>query len=118
MQPVVQAGSLVELQHAVQEVVISDAVRRYIVALMRATRDHELVELGVSPRGTLALSHSAQALAAVSGRSFVLPDDVKALAPAVLGHRMILNAEAWLHSGDPLAAVANVVASVPMPVEV
>lgn len=117
VQPVVQAIALVELQRAVHHVVISDVVRRYIVALVRATRDHALVELGASPRGTLALSHSAQALAALRGRAFVLPDDVKTLVPVVLGHRVILNAEAQLRSRDPLTVVNDIVASVPVPVE-
>ena len=117
VQPVGPGTLLLDLQRAVRQIVISDAVRHYLVVLVRATREHPLVELGASPRGTLALGHSAQALAAVRGRSFVLPDDVKTLAPAVLGHRIILNADARLRGRDSVAIVAEVLANVPVPVE-
>ncbi len=117
VQPVGAGALLVDLQRAVRRIVISDAVRGYLVALVRATREHPLVELGASPRGTLALGHAAQALAAVRGRGFVLPDDVKTLAPAVLGHRIILNADARLRGRDSAEIVAEVLATVPVPVE-
>jgi MoxR-like ATPase len=92
-------------------------VRRYIVELVRATRDHQEVELGASPRGTLALYHAAQAFAAIRGRTFVLPDDVKALVPYVLTHRIILSPQMRLRGRRPEDIVGSVVEKVPVPVE-
>jgi MoxR-like ATPase len=117
VEPVVNAATLLQFQREVRHVMLSDVVRRYIVEIVRATRSHNGVELGASPRGTLALSRTAQALAALRGRSFVLPDDVKVLAPAVLSHRIILNSEARLRGRAAAQVIADVLASVPAPVE-
>ncbi|MFN2241626.1 MAG: AAA family ATPase, partial [Anaerolineae bacterium] len=76
LEPVMQAGDLLAMQEQVKTVLVEDSVREYMVDVVRATREHDAVELGVSPRGTLALYRTAQALAALRGRAFVIPDDV------------------------------------------
>jgi len=96
---------------------VEDSVREYIVRVVRATRDHPAVELGVSPRGTLALFKTAQALAAMRDRSFVIPDDVKYLAPSVLTHRMIISPQTRLRGRRPEEVMAEIVETVPVPVE-
>jgi MoxR-like ATPase len=117
LQPVVQAAELIALQAQVRSVLVEDSVRHYIVRVVRATREHDAVELGVSPRGTLALYKCAQALAALRGRAFVLPDDVKTLAPAVLTHRIIISPQTRLRGRRPEDVVMEVVETVPVPVE-
>src|SRR5437660_8078050 len=89
LQPVLMADRLQDLQKIVRRVRVEPGIESYIVELVRATRVHTRVELGVSPRGTLALYRASQAYAAVSGRSYSIPDDVKRMARAVLAHRMI-----------------------------
>jgi len=117
LQPVVQAEDLLAMQRQVREVMVEASVREYAVDVVRATRDHEAVELGVSPRGTLALYRTAQALAALRGRAFVVPDDVKYLAPTVLTHRIIISPQTRLRGRRPEEVVAEIVNSVPVPVE-
>jgi MoxR-like ATPase len=117
LQAVVTAEELQTLQAAVTRVGVTAEVRRYLVELVRATRQDEDVELGASPRGSLALYRSVQARAAVQGRAFVLPDDVKVLAPAVLGHRIILTAEARLRGTSAEDIVRRSSLRVPAPVE-
>ncbi len=87
--PVCQKSEILEASRAVKKVTVSDAVRDYLVALSDATRHNDAIRLGVSPRGTLALTRASQAWAALSGRDYVLPDDVKAVALPVLSHRII-----------------------------
>ena len=115
--PVVAGEDLLEMQRAVREVRVEDSVREYVVQITRATRAHPAVELGVSPRGTLFLYHAAQAFAAVSGRDYVLPDDVKYLTPFVLTHRVIIGAQTRLRGRTAEEIVREVVESVPAPVE-
>jgi MoxR-like ATPase len=114
---VAQAEDLLAMQARVREVLVETSVREYVVDVVRATRNHDAVELGVSPRGTLALYRTAQALAAVRGRSFVVPDDVKYLAPAVLTHRLIISPQTRLRGRRPEEVVAEIVNTVPVPVE-
>ena len=92
-------------------------MREYVVRVVRATREHPAVELGVSPRGTLALYKTAQALAALRGRDYVIPDDVKYLAPPVLTHRLIISPQTRLRGRRPEEVVAEIVDTVPVPVE-
>ncbi len=92
-------------------------MRQYLVRVTRATREHQAVELGVSPRGTLALYRASQALAAVRGRSFVIPDDVKLLAPYVLTHRIHISPQTRLRGRTPQEVVGQIVSEVPVPVE-
>jgi MoxR-like ATPase len=113
----VEVPELISMQRLSREVHVAEAVEEYVVRVVRATRLHASIELGVSPRGTLALYHAAQAFAAINGRGYVLPDDVKHLAPAVLTHRMITSAQARLRGRATQDVLAEVLASVPAPVE-
>jgi len=117
LEPVVEAEEVLALQQAVQRVVVTEAVETYLLALVRATRSQQNIELGASPRAALALEHASQALAAIEGRTFVRPDEVKRIAPAVLGHRLMLSAQARLRGRSTEQVLAEVVASVPVPVE-
>ncbi|WP_322512623.1 MoxR family ATPase [Chloroflexus sp.] len=115
--PVVAAEEVRALQAAVRGVAISQPVRQYLVAIARATRDHPDIELGASPRGSLALAHLAQARAAMAGRSFVLPDDVKAMVVPALNHRLILTAEARLRGQTATVLLERMLTQIPAPVE-
>jgi MoxR-like ATPase len=115
--PVIATDEVQEIQAQVRTVLVEASVREYVVDVVRATREHEAVELGVSPRGTLALYRTAQALAAIRGRTFVTPDDVKYLAPAVLTHRIIISPQTRLRGRQPEEVVAEIVSTVPVPVE-
>ncbi len=98
-------------------VFVSSEVRHYLTSVVRATRAHDSVELGASPRASLALHRAAQALAAIRGRDHVQPEDVKLLAPAVLGHRIIIGGDARIRGRDTASVLADVLSSVPAPVE-
>ena len=100
---------------AVDEVRVADEVAGYVVAVVRATRALPSVELGASPRAAVHLLACARAEAALSGRDFVTPDDVGAVAPAVLRHRLVLRPEAQLERYDAVAAVRTALGSVPVP---
>ena len=115
--PVVDAAVLLEMQREVRTIRVEESVRRYIVQVARATREHPAVELGVSPRGTLSLYKTAQALAAIEGREYVIPDDVKRLAPYVLTHRIIISPQTRLRGRTPEEVMMEIVGSVPVPVE-
>ncbi len=115
--PVVGAEKLVELQSQVRLVRVEDSVREYMVRTARKTREHPAVELGVSPRGTLALYRASQALAAIRGRDYVIPDDVKYLAAPVLTHRIIIRPQTRLRGRTPEEVITEIVDSVPVPVE-
>ena len=117
LEPVVEASDLLTMQTQVKSILVEDSVRDYVVRVVRATREHEAVELGVSPRGTLALYKAAQALAAIRGRGLVLPDDVKHLAPSLLTHRIIISPQTRLRGRRPEEVVMEVVETVPVPVE-
>jgi MoxR-like ATPase len=108
---------LLEMQAAVRQVQVESSVRAYAVQVARATRVHPAVALGVSPRGTMALYRTAQARAASQGRDFVIPDDIKVLAPHVLTHRVILNSQTRLRGRTTEEVVMEVVDQVPVPVE-
>jgi MoxR-like ATPase len=115
--PVVQVDALLAMQEQARTVMVEESVRAYIVKVVRATRQHEGVELGVSPRGTLALYKTSQALAAIRGRTFVIPDDVKYLAPEVLTHRIIISPQTRLRGRRPEEVMMEIVNTVPVPVE-
>ncbi len=114
---VTSAEEMVSLQYQRRQVRVEDSVRNYIVQVARATRKHQEIELGASPRATLALYQSAQAWAAIDGRDFVMPDDVKRMAPHVLTHRMMMSPQAQLRGRKPEELVASLVDTVPVPVE-
>jgi MoxR-like ATPase len=115
--PVLSSEALLDLQQETCTVRVEQSVREYIVRVTRATRDHPAVDLGVSPRGTLALYKTAQALAALRGRDYVIPDDVKHLAPSVLTHRIIIRPQTRLRGRTPEQVITEIVDSVPVPVE-
>lgn len=117
LQPVVSTEEVLALRDVAEGIHVSPDVRRYVTQLVRSTRDHEHIELGVSPRGSLSLYRGAQAYALVQGRSFVTPDDVKYLAPAVLAHRMMLGAEARLRGRTADRLITEIAGVVPVPVE-
>lgn len=117
LEPVLFADELVTLQKTCREIAVDVDVREYISELTHATRSHPEIELGASPRAMLGLLHTSQALAAIRGRSYVIPDDVKTLVPVVFEHRMSMQAQSNLR-GDSLSNVLKeVVDSVATPVE-
>jgi MoxR-like ATPase len=113
--PVTSAAEVVAGAHAVADVHVADNLKAYIVDLVTATRQHRDLALGVSPRGALALQRAARALAASIGRDYVVPDDVKRLAVAVLEHRLLLAPDAQLRGAAPGDIVRELLASVPVP---
>jgi MoxR-like ATPase len=117
LKPVISGDRLQELQKMIRRVRVEPSVESYIVELVRATRRHSSVDLGVSPRGTLALYRTAQAYAAISGRSYTIPDDVKRVAAPVLSHRMIATSQSRLHGRLLDQVVEDVLHTVPVPVE-
>jgi MoxR-like ATPase len=106
---------LLAMQAALEDVFVSDALETYIVALAQATRADPRVALGASPRGSLALLKLARAEAAIRGRDFVLPDDVKAVAVAALAHRLVLRPELWVSRTTPAQVVESLLHHVPAP---
>ena len=116
MAAVVDASTLIAMQRAVEEVAVEDSVGRYMVELATATREHAHVLVGASPRGSLALMLMARAVAAIAGRDFVVPEDVKRVAIAALAHRITLRPEMWLKRVDSAQIVSTVLANVPAPV--
>jgi MoxR-like ATPase len=117
LEPVVTADDLVRLGHLVPQVHCDASVRRYVVQVVQATRNHPAYELGASPRGSLSLFRGARALAAIRGRDYVLPDDVKFLAPFILSHRAILSSQSRLRGRDAEGVLEEVLAGVPVPIE-
>jgi MoxR-like ATPase len=113
---VVSAAEVIACQDAIREVHIDDKVRRYILEIVHGTRMHDDIALGGSPRASIALFRTAQALAAVGGRNFVMPDDVKRMVQAVLAHRIILRPESRLRKVTPAALLHEIVSDVRVPV--
>ncbi|WP_010551173.1 AAA family ATPase [Brachybacterium paraconglomeratum] len=113
---VLDAEQLLALQAAVEEVHVEDAVGRYAVDLVAATRRHQNALVGASPRGTLALITCARALAVIRGRSYVVPEDVKELAHPALDHRVTVRPELWLQNATGAGVVDAVLEQVPVPV--
>jgi MoxR-like ATPase len=115
--PVVSAGEILEVQRLVRQVFVHPAVEDYILRLVRGTRSHSAIQLGASPRGSLALYRTAQARAAMEGRDFVLPDDVKRLVQPVLGHRIITTSQARVRGRAAGLILTEIADKVPVPVE-
>ena len=116
LQPVVRAEELVALSARLPGIHVEDAVARYAVALVRATRAHAAFDLGASPRATLALFRAARALAAIDGRDYVWPDDVKALAHPILSHRLLLSSNTRLRGRTADDVLDELMGQVPVPV--
>ena len=117
LEPILSPADIAKLRGEVRAVRVGDAVRRYAVEIIRGTRRIDGVDLGASPRAALALYRAAQAHAAIRGRAYVLPDDVKAQAVAVLRHRLFLGADAQMRGRTTTAIVAEVLARTPVPAE-
>ena len=115
--PVVTAERLAELATALRRLHVDPAVRRYAVRIVRETRREAAFELGASPRASLALFHAARAWAAIAGRDYALPDDVKAMAPHVLPHRLILSSRTRLRGREVDDLIGELLDRVPAPVE-
>ena len=115
VEQVASADDMLIMQAAVKEIYVDELLEDYIVSLVTATRNHEDVYLGASTRGALALYRAAQARAALEGRDYVLPDDVKALAEAVLAHRLIVSPSARIRSMTATSVMGDILGSVPVP---
>src|SRR5262249_49018043 len=115
LNPVATAAEMLAAQEAVREVHVDDKVRKYVLEVVNATREHDDIHLGGSPRASIALFRTAQAMAAVGGRNFVLPDDVKKMALPVLAHRLILRPESRLRKVTPAALINEILTEVPVP---
>lgn len=100
-----------------KDILVEETIRDYIVRVARATRDNQDIQLGVSPRATLALYSAAQAWAAIQQRSFVLPDDVKFIAPYIFSHRIIISPQAQLRGRNPQQLIDDIISEVAVPVE-
>ncbi len=114
---VTSAAEIIKLKQLAQKVHIEQSVRRYLLAIIRQTRANNEIELGASPRASLALYRASQALALVKGRDYVIPDDVKRLATPVIVHRLIASTEAYLHNRGKDNLIENILANTPVPVE-
>ncbi|HAM68981.1 MAG TPA: magnesium chelatase [Ruminococcus sp.] len=114
---VLHPEDIIGLQKQVEEIYVSEAVKRYILRIVAATRTHDSLTLGASPRGSIALYKAAKANAFLSGRDYVLPDDVKAMTEAVLAHRLILSPKGKAKQGDTRSVIGEVLAAVPVPME-
>jgi MoxR-like ATPase len=115
LDPVTDAAGLRALQAAVETVRVDEGVGRYCVALAAATREHRDALTGASPRGSLGLVLTARAFAAMRGRDYVIPEDVKAVARAVLAHRISVRPELWMTPTSGLTVVNSVLEQVPTP---
>jgi MoxR-like ATPase len=115
LQPVVSATEVVALQRSLEAVHVDGSIGRYIVALIDATRNDGALQVGASPRGTLAVLKLSRAYAVVRGRDFVTPDDVKAVSQPALAHRLVLASEQWVRRVPPAQILARVIDSVPTP---
>ena len=115
LKPAAQPELITELQRARQKIRVSLPVKEYIANIVSATRNHKALRYGASPRGSLGLMRSAQALAALRGRDFVLPDDIKYLVVPVLGHRLILTDEERLRGGTPEPILEEILEQIRVP---
>ncbi|MCA9218403.1 MAG: MoxR family ATPase [Planctomycetales bacterium] len=116
LKPVVQTDEILACQKEIRGVHVDPKVRRYITEIVHSTRNHDEIALGASPRATIALFRASQALAAIRGREFITPDDVKRMTSPVLNHRVILKPEARLRRLTAEAVVADLVADVAVPI--
>jgi len=116
LQSVVTPQEWIDCQEAVRGIHLDDKIKKYLLEIVHGSREHEDVLLGGSPRASIALFRCAQALAAIQGRDFVLPDDVKKMAQPVLAHRLILKPESRLRKATPASVVNDIVSNVRVPI--
>jgi MoxR-like ATPase len=114
--PVVTAQEWIQCQEAVREIHVDEKLKRYVLDIVHGSREHEDILLGGSPRASIALFRTGQALAAISGREFVIPDDVKRMAQPVLAHRLILRPESRLRKKTPASVVHELVGDARVPI--
>src|SRR6266516_4682085 len=114
---VIATQNPLELQSAIRQVNWQPEVERYLLAIVRATRGHPSTQLGVSPRGSLALYRACEAFAALQGRDYVQPDDVKHLAPSVLSHRLLTTSRSRMRGQQSVEIINNILGATPVPVE-
>jgi MoxR-like ATPase len=115
VQAVADASFITALQDYIDNIYVDDRIYEYIVSLAAATRNHPLVKLGVSPRGTLALMQIAKGIAVAMGREYVIPDDISYICGDVFEHRIILNSKAKLSDATPSGIIAEILRTVPVP---
>ena len=115
LEPAVNVEKIQDLQRTVEGIHVDDDVLGYVADIVQATRTQRLVEIGASPRGSLAIFKLARARAVYHGRDYVIPDDVKEVAGPALVHRMIMKAESWVKGTDPRMVVEELLKSVPVP---
>jgi MoxR-like ATPase len=115
LQPVLKLDELIQVQQVIKNVYVAPAIKRYIVELIRLTRGHNDLYLGSSPRGSLGLFRSGQVRAAIHGRDYVLPDDIKALAPSVLSHRVVLSPASRLRNIGSEKIIQEILATIAVP---
>jgi len=115
IRPVVTAEEVRGMKREIEGIHLEDAVEEYIVGIVRATREHKDVDVGASPRGSLALMKLSKGKAFLDGRSYVVPDDVKSIAVAALSHRLVLKAEGWMKGKRPELIIQEALQSVPVP---
>ncbi len=118
VQPVGTLSQLLMAQKLVRSVHVSDAIRSYVVDIVRATRESSQVHLGSSPRGSLFLMHGGQAVAGMAGKDFVRPDDIKSVAPSILGHRLIVRGEVRARGTSGEDIINQILNTVPVPVAI
>jgi MoxR-like ATPase len=114
---VTSASELLDIGRQTREIYVEPSVRRYILEIIAPTHTHPSITLGGSPRASLALYRASQALALIKGRDFVIPDDVKRLAVPVLGHRLILSTDAYLHNASKEKLIEDILSSITVPAE-
>ena len=115
LMPVATPEDVSQLQQDRRNIIVSGPVREYVTDIVRATRNHTAIQFGASPRGSLGLMRAGQALAALRGREYILPDDIKSLACPVLAHRMILKEEDRLRGENPEHILEGIVSRIPVP---
>lgn len=115
LQNVVSVQDLMDAQQAVKDVYVDERLKEYIVDLIQASREHEHIYLGASPRGSLALRDASRAWAAIQGRDYVIPDDIKDLAEPALAHRLIVNPAARMRNIDARTVVRDLISTLPVP---
>jgi len=114
---IVEIPELSELQGIHRQVFVEESIRDYVVRVNRATREHPDIKLGTSTRAALGLQAASQAMAGIQGRGFVIPDDVKTLAPSVLSHRIVLKTQALLRGRAEEDIIEEILSTVPVPAE-
>jgi len=118
LMPVITANEITQAQVKIPKVQVEESLRRYMIEIIHATRSHPALEMGASPRASLALYNASQTLAALRGRNHIVPDDIKHLVTPVLGHRLILSSQSRLQGQTSEAILEEVVDSIPVPVNI